>query len=76
MARPHDRTGAHPLDVHYAEAQARRPGLRPPAALAGELVLVDGKVACTTCHDPRSLEHGRTALPMSRSAMCFACHDL
>jgi predicted CXXCH cytochrome family protein len=76
MARAHEGSGAHPVDVDYLASRARRPGLRAPGALPPGLVLVNGTVACTTCHDPRSSERAKTALPMGRSAMCFGCHDI
>jgi predicted CXXCH cytochrome family protein len=76
LARAHEGSGVHPVDVDYAAAQVRRSGLRPRGALPPALVLVDGKVACVTCHDPRSPEHGKPALPLRRSALCFACHDV
>ncbi len=68
--------GYHPVGTDYFRARYGRPAavLRPD--LPPALVLVDGKVECTTCHDGASRERSLTALPMSRSALCFGCHAL
>ena len=76
MARAHEGGGSHPVDVDYLASQARRPGLRPSGTLPPAVVLVGGRVACTTCHDPRSTERGKPAVTMSRSALCFGCHEI
>ncbi|MFL5299454.1 MAG: cytochrome c3 family protein [Anaeromyxobacteraceae bacterium] len=68
--------GDHPIDVDYEGSRVRGQLLRPAAELPPSLPLVNGRVACTTCHAPDSPEPGHTALPMRRSAMCFACHAL
>lgn len=79
-AQPGQRVGGelanHPVDVDYEQARTRDHYLRPSAQLPREMPLVNGKVECTTCHDGRSNEPMRTALPMARSRLCFACHDL
>lgn len=70
----HDRS--HPVGTDYAAIQATGFGaLRPPAELDPALVLVDGKLECTTCHDGDAPSPSHTALPMNRSAMCLGCHD-
>ncbi|HZZ85066.1 MAG TPA: cytochrome c3 family protein [Anaeromyxobacteraceae bacterium] len=66
----------HPIDVDYEGARRAGSRLRPSAQLPREMPLVGGKVECVTCHDPRSHEPMKTALPMNRSRLCFACHDL
>lgn len=76
FSTPIRRTESHPVGVAYDDAQARgRARLRPRADLAAALVLVDGKVECTTCHSGTSSEPARAALPRRRSALCLACHD-
>jgi len=67
--------GEHPVGVDYAAARARRRWSlldRPGPAL----VLVGGRVECTTCHDGASGERHHTALPMARSALCLSCHGM
>jgi predicted CXXCH cytochrome family protein len=68
--------GDHPIDVDYEASRGRGQLLRPVAELPPSLPLVNGKVACTTCHAPDSPEPGHTAVTMRRSTMCFACHAL
>ncbi|HEY3448489.1 MAG TPA: cytochrome c3 family protein [Myxococcales bacterium] len=67
--------GSHPVERDYREAAAdpaRR--LTPVSQLSRRLVLVDGLVTCTTCHDPKSSRPSHLAMPMEGSAMCMACH--
>lgn len=66
----------HPVDVDYERSRFDGQRLRPSAELPRALVLVAGRVACTTCHASDSTEPGHTAMTMHRSAMCLACHDL
>jgi len=66
----------HPVGVDYEAARASDRWLRPSAQLPREMPLVNGRIECTTCHDARSSEPMKTALPMTRSRLCFACHDL
>jgi hypothetical protein len=56
----------HPFDVDYATAIAMHPysGLRSPEEVVKRGVfLVEGKVSCRTCHDPRSPWENHIALP-------------
>jgi len=66
--------GEHPVGVHYQAALARRPEMLRPVPAA--LVLVAGRIECTTCHDGASPERFHIALPMARSALCLSCHAL
>lgn len=66
----------HPVDVDYAAAAAGSSGeraLRPASKVPRDLVLVDGAVTCTTCHDARSRLPFRLARSGAR-ALCVACH--
>jgi predicted CXXCH cytochrome family protein len=68
-------SGDHPVDVSYEGAREVRPqyAMRLPSAL----VLVGGRVTCTTCHEYRgdaSYPHW-TAMSMAGSALCLACHE-
>ena len=68
-------SNSHPVDVDYAAAAQRRPdSFTPVAALPREVLLLDGKITCVTCHHPDSPERFRVALSMDRSALCFSCH--
>ncbi len=70
-----DATGmSHPVEVDYAATVARQPDrYHPAAALPPELPLVNGKVACTTCHDGASPDPKRVvAVPR----LCESCHRM
>jgi len=70
--------GEHPVEVDYeaARARAREGTLRAAGELPPALPLVNGKVACITCHSAESREPFHTALPMAGSRLCFACHSI
>jgi hypothetical protein len=65
---------SHPVGIDYAAAANRHPGTYTPVSqLPQEIVLVGGKVECTTCHD------GTSTLPRKvagSSDLCLACHRL
>lgn len=66
----------HPIGVAYPE---HRDGYRPRAVVEadGRLPLPDGRVECTSCHDPHNRAGIEAMLVMSnrRSALCLACHE-
>jgi predicted CXXCH cytochrome family protein len=64
----------HPVDVSYEAAWAARAGrFRQPKELPAEVPLVDGKIACTTCHSPHSTTPSMLALGAD-GPLCVACH--
>jgi len=67
-----DLSGIHAVSALYPTARA---SMKPITALS-PLRLQDGKVECTTCHDPHNSLHGNF-LRMSNagSAMCLTCHN-
>lgn len=75
-SEPHDPgSGAHPVDLDYEAAVQRRPGsFTPSAALPREVMLLDGKITCLTCHHPDSPEQFHASITMDRSALCTSCH--
>jgi predicted CXXCH cytochrome family protein len=48
-------------------------GVAPEGGDAGGLPLVDGKIACITCHDSHVTTRG--LLRINSEALCRACHD-
>jgi predicted CXXCH cytochrome family protein len=64
----------HPVDVDYARAALRDRRLLPPALLPPDVVLVNGRVACTTCHDGGGTERGHTV--RGREDLCRSCHQM
>lgn len=69
-----DGHGNHPVEVDYAASAARDPERYVPAAMVRpDVPLVDGKVACTSCHDGAS-PHPRRAVDPAN--LCAACHRM
>ncbi len=62
----------HPVDVPYASSWSRP--LVPSAMLPREIVLVSGRVECTSCHDGASKAAHHLALP--GRDLCLACHRM
>jgi predicted CXXCH cytochrome family protein len=69
--------GEHNSGVRYEEATARGAlRLRAVRDLPAEIVLVGGRITCTTCHDPASRARKKTAMPGGVLDLCTACHLL
>jgi predicted CXXCH cytochrome family protein len=62
---------SHPTAVAYASSVGRT-SLRP--VVADGIVLVNGSVECTSCHDPASTQPDHTALSLDGSTLCVGCH--
>ncbi len=63
---------SHPVEVDYGAAVARDPAhYHPQATLPREVPLVNGKVACTSCHDGASPDPTRVAMVPH---LCASCH--
>lgn len=71
------RLTSHPIGTLYPVA---RPDYNSPAAVSrdGRIRLPEGRVQCTTCHDPHNTErhHGMLVISNERSRLCLACHRL
>ena len=69
------RRDAHPVGMLYEGA--RRMKLRPLASLPPAIVLVEGRVVCTTCHDGEASGRGKLAIEQGPSSrLCLACHAM
>jgi len=67
----------HEIGVAYQEASAHSAlHLRPAAELPAGIVLMGGRLACTTCHDGASKTRGKVAAFGKRPSLCVACHDM
>jgi predicted CXXCH cytochrome family protein len=44
----------------------------------GRIKLPDGRIQCTTCHDPHNTQRhaGMLVISNDRSRLCLACHRL
>jgi hypothetical protein len=66
----------HHFDVAYPPPM--RPDLRGnPTQFNPAVILVDGKVACVSCHDPASTRQNHLAAPTDGplpKRLCVACH--
>lgn len=72
--RPDGIGSSHPVEVDYGAAAARQPGRYHPAAmLPREIPLVNGRVACTSCHDGASPDPKRV---VRATRLCQSCHAL
>jgi predicted CXXCH cytochrome family protein len=66
----------HPVGIKYPLAAE---GYHPLVAVeAGGLVLPDGRIQCTTCHDAHNTHRHGSMLRLSneRSRVCLTCHRL
>ncbi len=85
-----DLSGSHPISIAIPEAgmvrsDGRDMGLRPAAAIQGESGVrldANGKLQCTTCHDPHSDRYYQPGsvprfwvLP-TVTEVCLKCHDV
>ena len=71
---PDGRGMSHPVEVNYAAIAARNPTRYHPAgSLPPELPLVNGRIACTTCHDGASPDPKRVVVV---PRLCESCHKM
>ncbi len=65
----------HPVSVDYMTAFSKKgpKKLHHPSTI-GSLKLYDGKIECGTCHDTH--QSFRLRISMSRSELCFRCHNM
>lgn len=66
--------GGHPIGMDYLKLAGRHPGLRRPDTLPPEVVLVQGKVGCLSCHNPLNQERPHLAATIANSSLCLTCH--
>ena len=69
----------HPVNFTYDDALATMDGaLRMPATILNKLPLFDGKVQCSSCHDPHvpaSIRRYFLRTTESNGILCISCHD-
>jgi predicted CXXCH cytochrome family protein len=66
---------SHPISVDYMTAYSQKGSkkLHHPSTIE-PLKLYDGKVECNTCHDTH--QSFRLRVSISRSELCFRCHNV
>lgn len=67
----------HPISFDYTTALAAADGqLRDPSGIVPPVALRNGRMQCTSCHDPhRDLTNDFLLLTNQYSELCFSCHS-
>jgi predicted CXXCH cytochrome family protein len=65
----------HPIGMNYAAYSAMdSQSYKPVSGFGSKMMFVNGRVGCTTCHDPLNQEKGHLVMSDYRSALCLTCH--
>lgn len=72
----HQSGSDHPIGTDYAQYANFDTSYTPPEQLPAEVLLVDGKVGCPTCHVPYDEVHGALVITQQNSKLCFTCHRM
>lgn len=72
-----DLSNDHPVSFLYNSALSLADGhLKDPASISYPVSLENGKVQCTSCHDPHLNVYSDFLVTSTRfSELCFKCHD-
>jgi predicted CXXCH cytochrome family protein len=67
----------HPISFDYTSGLAAADGqLKDPSAIIPPVALHNGRMQCTSCHDPhRNLTNDFLLLSNQNSELCFSCHN-
>lgn len=65
---------SHPIGMDYLKAYNKDNTLRSPRSLSPEIKLFEGKVGCTSCHNPFNLTKHKLSITNEESKLCFECH--
>jgi predicted CXXCH cytochrome family protein len=73
-----DLSNDHPLSFIYNSALAAANGqLKDPATLTGQVRLENGKLQCTSCHDPHDNVNTNFLVASTQSSgLCMNCHQM
>jgi len=66
--------GAHPIGMEYERYSRGNREYVPENILPADMVLMNGKVTCVTCHDMLGKNRMHLVVENSRSGLCFSCH--
>jgi len=65
----------HPIGMNYsAYAAMDSKSFKPVSSFGSKMMFVNGRVGCTTCHDPLNQEKSHLVMSDYRSALCLTCH--
>lgn len=66
----------HPIGMEYEKyVEFDGKAYKDNINLYSDMILVEGKVGCLTCHNPLNRGKGHLVMNNSRSELCFACHN-
>lgn len=66
--------GSHPIGMDYMKVYRKNKDLRSARSLSPEIKLFEGKVGCTSCHNPFNLAKHQLSITSEESKLCFECH--
>lgn len=66
---------SHPIGMDYAAYSIGNRSFKNVEMLDRQMVLVDGKVGCLSCHNPLNPRRNHLAVSDARSELCLACHN-
>ncbi len=72
-----DLSDDHPVSFNYTPTLAATDGqLKDPSNITLPVQLENGKVQCTSCHDPHENTYSKFLVTTKQnSELCFSCHD-
>jgi len=72
-----DLSDDHPISFEYSSALTASDGqLKDPSAISYPVALENGKVQCTSCHDPHKNIYTDFLVASTQfSELCYKCHD-
>jgi len=68
-------SGSHPIGMEYANYSYSNRTFKSIDSLSGQMIFVDGKVGCITCHNPLNPEKNHLVMDNTGSRLCFSCHN-
>lgn len=67
--------GTHPVGMHYESYAGMNKELVPMENLNKDMVFVNGKMGCLTCHNPLNPKKNHLVMNNTGSTLCFSCHN-
>lgn len=67
--------GDHPIGMDYAAYAAASRGFKNLHQLDNNIVLIDGKVGCLSCHNPLNPAKFHLSVTNTNSTLCLTCHN-